>query len=86
MRDECEHGSLRRKCEVCERDDSIDQAAALFVRIGNDVGTFDPECADDNDDLAVKRWLGENRPDLLHAALAPFQAEQHDDSGSGGAR
>lgn len=23
MRDECQHGSLRRKCEICERDATI---------------------------------------------------------------
>ena len=33
MRAECEHGSLRRSCELCERDDTIDAQYAVIARL-----------------------------------------------------
>ena len=42
----CEHGSFRRKCEICERDERIKELETVVVRVINDVKNgyfgFDP--------------------------------------------
>lgn len=36
MSEVCQHGSLRDKCEICERDDIIASACELFASIERD--------------------------------------------------
>lgn len=64
---QCEHGSLRRKCEICERDDDI---AALRAELHNakvDRNTYD---------AAHKRQAAETLEQLARAERAEAECEK----------
>lgn len=35
MRDECEHGSLRRSCQICDRDEDIADLKGRIAKLEN---------------------------------------------------
>jgi hypothetical protein len=76
----CEHGSLRRKCDLCDLEEAVREAAVIFVALGEDMGTFNGAFVLDGDERRMVEWLRTWAPDLLPQPSEAYASAHSDES------
>jgi hypothetical protein len=72
MSDECKHGSPRRSCEICERDDEIDRIRQQWVDQSVDLYTAHQRQLDEIERLQAELTAAEKVVEAARPFLNPY--------------